>query len=922
MISKAFVLDATKPVIETMAFSSDPGADHLYTVDDVITLTITLSEKVFITKGDNNEVPQIALLIGNVSKYASYVAANGDDLGTTSLHFSYKVVAGDLDVDGISVSAGEIVLPGGASIADHAGNAATVTYPQIPNDPNHAVVTEVGAQVLSFENGDTGVSGSDGIVGFSAGVQGALMRLDLPTVEVEAIWRYSINGGDWVDGPAFTGASQFGNFTLAQGTYGAGTIRTQVVDAAGNMSVVVSNTQDITVDGAAPAILSQTTGYINPAADLTLTFNEKVVLGNSGTMSLYQTVGGVATLVQTIDLAISKVGLSLSTDGHALSFNPVADLVKGTDYYITVSAGAIKDLASNNLPAIGVNDWAFSAADPSTSISFTSGGLYKGLYLSGTMHQDSNLLLEGVISDATGKFDTSTAITSITLHPADNSGDIVLNAPAVTWDATFSHWSIAASTFTGASGFSDNTQYTITVDLINPSGGGTGKGSITMATDFVVNTPTLAIADVGELTNDGLTSKDIVTVGNLELGATWQYTVDGTTWKTGSGTSFVLPQGTYEANKIAVKQTDKAGNIASESIASALIIDTTAPTIVSTVISSSAGTDHYYSLGDQITFTVTMSDVAYLNTAAGTPAINFTIGATTKSATYVSGSGTASLIFAYTVASGDTDANGIALPAGSIGLNAGTIKDKAGNLAVTSYNLIADSTSHMVDSTVAAPATIALATDSGLSSSDGITNTKIFNITGLEVATATAGISGFNHLEYQVDGTTGAWTTVATASTSFTLGTAVANGSHTVYVREIDTAGNTSTATSKAFTLDTTALAPTLSIATDTGAYANDGSTKIGIFTISGLEASSATSSGLAQAMYQIDSAAGAWTTLAAGVTSFTLGTAVADGSHMAYVREIDVAGNTSSITSKFILLDTTIATPTVALATDSGLSS
>jgi hypothetical protein len=68
----------------------------------------------------------------------------------------------------------------------------------------------------------------------------------------------------------------------------------------------------------------------------------------------------------------------------------------------------------------------------------------------------------------------------------------------------------------------------------------------------------------------------------------------------------------------------------------------------------------------------------------GTPRLQLTIGSTTRYATYLSGSGTSTLTFRYTVQAGDLDSDGIAV-ASPIDLNGGTIKDVPGNDAVLSF---------------------------------------------------------------------------------------------------------------------------------------------------------------------------------------------------------------------------------------------
>jgi P2-related tail formation protein len=76
-------------------------------------------------------------------------------------------------------------------------------------------------------------------------------------------------------------------------------------------------------------------------------------------------------------------------------------------------------------------------------------------------------------------------------------------------------------------------------------------------------TPTLTLAaDTGASATDGVTSNQTVNVGNLQPVFTWEYSLNGgTTWTIGSGTSFVLPAGSYASGSIAARQRDNSGNI-------------------------------------------------------------------------------------------------------------------------------------------------------------------------------------------------------------------------------------------------------------------------------------------------------------------------------------------------------------------------
>ncbi len=89
-----------------------------------------------------------------------------------------------------------------------------------------------------------------------------------------------------------------------------------------------------------------------------------------------------------------------------------------------------------------------------------------------------------------------------------------------------------------------------------------------------------------------------------------------------------------------------------------------------------APTAGLYHAGQPLTFTVSLNRPMIVDTTGGTPSIALTVGATPRQATYVSGSGTSSLAFAYTVQAGDNDGDGLSV-ASAIALNGGTIKDEA-----------------------------------------------------------------------------------------------------------------------------------------------------------------------------------------------------------------------------------------------------
>ncbi|MYA98794.1 hypothetical protein F4X90_03790, partial [Candidatus Poribacteria bacterium] len=117
-------------------------------------------------------------------------------------------------------------------------------------------------------------------------------------------------------------------------------------------------------------------------------------------------------------------------------------------------------------------------------------------------------------------------------------------------------------------------------------------------------------------------------------------------------------------------------------------------------VTSSAGTDDTYVIGDTIDFTATF-DTAVTVTTAGNPVagprLAFRLGASTKYAVYHSGGGTTALVFRYTVMEGDADSDGISVSRNALSLNGGAIVNAVGNAAQLGHSAITTLTNHKVD---------------------------------------------------------------------------------------------------------------------------------------------------------------------------------------------------------------------------------
>jgi hypothetical protein len=106
-----------------------------------------------------------------------------------------------------------------------------------------------------------------------------------------------------------------------------------------------------------------------------------------------------------------------------------------------------------------------------------------------------------------------------------------------------------------------------------------------------------------------------------------------------------------------------------------------APPLIVNIVPPANGV---YNSGDVLQFTVEFDQPVVVDSSGGTPQLQVHIGATTRFATYVSGSGTNMLLFSYTVQTSDYDNNGIQLVSPLV-LNGGRIDDTSGNPALLGF---------------------------------------------------------------------------------------------------------------------------------------------------------------------------------------------------------------------------------------------
>jgi len=246
---------------------------------------------------------------------------------------------GAADAGGIWVITSSVLAPGAHAVSaravDGAGNESAAS-----GALRIVIDTAVEAPGLALAS-DTGAAAADGVTRDG--------RMTVTLAADADHWAYSVDGGaNWTSGSGEA-------FTLAAGTYAAGSVQVRQADLAGNLSAAVCNAHSIVIDAAAPTV----DAIVRPA-----------LAGPSGTAPFTVAVhyldagaGLDPDSIDTGDLAVSGAAGALHVAGA--SWNGATGIATYTvdapaggwsnahagSHAIALAAGAVRDLAGNALAA-------------------------------------------------------------------------------------------------------------------------------------------------------------------------------------------------------------------------------------------------------------------------------------------------------------------------------------------------------------------------------------------------------------------------------------------------------------------------------------------------------------------------------------------------------------------------------------------
>lgn len=547
----------------------------------------------------------------------------------------------------------------------------------------HNYQVDTSSPTISFSNvtlsTDNGKSGTDRITNVQA--QTVKATLSGAPAAGDTVWA-SLNGGNtYVDVTSFVSGTTL-TWTGRTLPVGSDTLMFKVSDLAGNESA--PDSASYTIDITQPAITS---------SGLTLS-NDTGTPADLITRTASQTLGGD---LSATPLSTDTVYVSVANGAWAPA------TVSGSSWSlagVTLAAGAntirvkVTDLAGND-GSISSSNYTLDQTAPGIAIS--------NIHIS----NDSNITTDFITNVAS---QTITATLGSTLGVSDVLYGSTDNGAS--WSNITSKVSGTTVTWTGATlTAGGGIQLKVGDNAGNDDSPATQTYTLDTSAPATPPTPVLATAsDTGQSNSDRLTSDTTPTLsGTAESGSTVSVydgaTLLGSVVATGGAWSYTTGTLAGGSHSFTVTATDTAGNVSAPSNPLAVTIDATAPVVSTVAVPASAA----YGSSATLSFTVHTDDIVYVDTSTGTPRLELTIGATTRYASYVSGSGSSSLVFSYAVQAGDSDSDGITVA--GLSANGGKLADLAGNALDTTLHGVAPTAGVLVDTQAPTVTSVAVPAD-------------------------------------------------------------------------------------------------------------------------------------------------------------------------------------------------------------------
>lgn len=873
-------IDTSAPSIGSVA----APADGTYGAGQALTFTVNFSEAVSvdITGGS----PRLALVVGASTVYADYLSGSG----SSALVFSYTVAGGDSDSDGVTLGA---LSAHGASLADRAGNLATLTLNGVAGTAG-VLVDGTQSAVASITNVSS--SSADGAYGAGSTLNITLDFSAAVTVDTtNGAPTLALGGGG---NAVYTGGS--GSSTLSFSYTVAAGQNSADLDLSSSNALALNGATIVEAGGAHRSALLTlaapgTAGSLGANQDLVI---DTTAPGNSATGAAF-----------SADSGSSSTDLITNRAAQTISGTLAANLAAGEQVEVSLDNGATWRQAS---ASTGASTWSLAGQTLTGSDTLqvrlsdaagNHGATYRYAYVFDTVAPAitfSNLALSAD-SGVPGDRITNTAAQTIsaTLSAGPGAGDTVSGSldNGATWTDLSAMVSGTTLTWTGVTlAASDTLQLRLT-DAAGNHGAVTSGAYVLDATAPSTSVDSVAFsADSGASSSDFITNSAAQTVSgtlsaNLAAGDTVLVSLDnGVTWRAASAAvgsaAWSLAGATLSASDtLQVKLADLAGNDGPV-FSQAYVYDTAATVPAVDALA---------------TFSTTPVLTGRATLAAG-ETMTVSVGGATYDVTPVAGAWTLDLATAV------PSSGALSLTLNHAYAIVASVTDLAGNRS-------ADTSAAELTLGVLAPpttgvASAALSADSGASNHDFITNVASQSLSG----TLTAPLAAGESLQVSLDNGA-SWRSASASATGWSLTGLTLAGSSTLLVKVVNRGGDgplfaqalvfdgTAPAAPGIDALTTNTLAPTL-----TGSASLDAGDTLRV--------------SVGGASYLVAVANGRWSLdLASAIPASGALALAAGGAYDVGAVASDLAGNHSAIRAGGALRITAAALPTLPTVTGAVLS-
>ncbi|MBB4188105.1 hypothetical protein GGE07_004781 [Sinorhizobium terangae] len=500
-------------------------------------------------------------------------------------------------------------------------------------------------------------------------------------------------------------------------TEGNNTTSTPVAIDAG---LTITDADNATLTSATVTI----TGNFHGGEDiLTFTNSSSAIFGNitasynSNTGVLMLTSGGGSATLAQWQAALRAVTYANSSDTPDMSNRTVAFTTNDGSLNSSTVTKTVTVASTNDAPVVTTSGG---------SSAFTEGGSTVAIDGGVTLSDADNTTLASATVAITGNFQSSQDVLAFAndgstmgnITASYNSVTGVLTLTSAGGIATLAEWQAALRSVTYANTSEAPDAATRTISFVTNDGSSSGTAgtktvTVTAVNDAPVNhVPGQQVIDADSTLVFSTGNGNGVTVSDVDTGSgTVQVTLTAShgliSLSATTGLSFVVGDGLGDAVmtftgtvadvnaaltgmvfqptagysgpaslQIITNDLGLAGSGGAQTDTDTIAINVGLTEVISVGVANANGA---YRTGDTISVTVTFDSTVTVDTTNGTPTLLLETGAIDRNAAYVSGSGSNTLTFSYTVQAGDQSADLDYASIAALVLNSATIKDANGN---------------------------------------------------------------------------------------------------------------------------------------------------------------------------------------------------------------------------------------------------